>query len=152
MKRVILNIGDVIVSREPAILETVLGSCVAVCLWSERLRIGGMNHFMLPKMEDRMKDPLYYGPESIQRLLNLFVKMGIPGSSLKAKVFGGGLVMKGFHERFDVGRENVLLAKEVLARQGVPIMNELTGKEYGIKVLFHSATGRALVKKIQEWE
>ena len=29
-------------------ISTVLGSCVATCLWDPVLRIGGMNHFMLP--------------------------------------------------------------------------------------------------------
>ena len=33
---------------EPAVVRTVLGSCIAVCLRDPRARIGGMNHFMLP--------------------------------------------------------------------------------------------------------
>ncbi len=32
-------------------IATLLGSCVAVCLWDPKLRVGGLNHFMLPKFE-----------------------------------------------------------------------------------------------------
>ncbi len=33
---------------ESAAVTTILGSCVAVCLWDESHGIGGMNHYLLP--------------------------------------------------------------------------------------------------------
>ena len=41
--------GDYYVTREDEVLDTVLGSCVSACIRNPRLRIGGMNHFMLPR-------------------------------------------------------------------------------------------------------
>ena len=32
-------------------ISTLLGSCVAVCLYDPAYRIAGMNHFMLPQMQ-----------------------------------------------------------------------------------------------------
>ena len=147
-----LGIGDVVVSTEPVTLETVLGSCVSVCLWNETSRIGGMNHYMLPEMIGQVKDPGCYGSEAIQRLIDAFLMQGIDHRRLRAKVFGGGMVIKGFHQRFDVGKENVMIARHILRRQGIPIITELTHNEYGIKVLFHSATGRAFVKRLEDFE
>src|SRR5690606_1421224 len=40
--------GEYFVSNENLVIMTVLGSCIAACLWDSRVRVGGMNHFMLP--------------------------------------------------------------------------------------------------------
>ena len=34
-------------------LSTLLGSCVAVCMFDLQARVGGINHFMLPNMRKR---------------------------------------------------------------------------------------------------
>jgi len=138
VKRIILNIGDIVVSEKPAVLETVLGSCVAVCLWDEGLKIGGI------------KNPLYCGSESIETLVSGFAKTGIDTGRLRAKIFGGGKVIKGFGEHLDIGRENVRIAKEILNGYGIPIVREFTHPDYGIKVVFYSATGKAFVKQLQD--
>lgn len=150
MKRIILNIGDVVISSEPSILETVLGSCVSVCLWDEALSIGGMNHFMLPRMTDGIKNPTYCGKEAVEVLVSALLDMGSNLPNLKAKVFGGGRVIKKFHQSLDVGKENIKVAKEILGRYKIPIIKELTGRGHGVKVVFYSATGKVFVKPLQK--
>jgi len=46
-RQVTIYIGTVFAAREPTVIETLLGSCVAVCLWDPETRVGGMNHFLL---------------------------------------------------------------------------------------------------------
>ena len=41
--------GEYFVSSEDMVIMTVLGSCIAACIWDPHLHIGGMNHFMLPE-------------------------------------------------------------------------------------------------------
>ena len=41
--------GEYFVSSEDLVIMTVLGSCIAACIWDGKMRIGGMNHFMLPE-------------------------------------------------------------------------------------------------------
>ena len=149
MKRIILNIGDIVVSEKPAAIETVLGSCVSVCLWDGELGVGGMNHFMLPNVMDGIKNSLYCGSESIENLVSGFIKAGIDVRNIKAKLFGGGRVIKGLGDHLDVGRENIRIAKEILGGYGIPIVREFTHPDYGIKVVFYSATGKAFVKQLQ---
>jgi chemotaxis protein CheD len=149
MKRIILNIGDVVASTEPSILETSLGSCVSVCLWDETLRIGGMNHFMMPRMTGNVRNPTYCGKEAIEVLVSALLDMGSNLPGLKAKVFGGGRVIKEFQQGLDIGKENIRVAKETLGKYGIPIIKELTGKDYGVKVVFYSATGKAFIRKIK---
>src|SRR4051812_50134949 len=47
-KTVYLLPGELHASAEQTQVTTILGSCVSVCLWDQKLRIGGMNHFLLP--------------------------------------------------------------------------------------------------------
>ncbi|MDI6728827.1 MAG: chemotaxis protein CheD [Thermodesulfovibrionales bacterium] len=150
MRKITLNIGDIVVCREPAVLETVLGSCVSVCLYDESLKAGGMNHFMVPYVMSGLKNPAYSGQESIKRLVEDFVSIGANSSYIKAKVFGGGKVTKGMGEDLDVGAENVKTAKEMLKKYGIPIVKELLCPEFAVKIVFYTATGRVFVKKLED--
>lgn len=73
--RVSLYIGEVAASREPAVLETLLGSCVAVCLYDPVLRAGGMNHILLPRCRLGDKNPRC-GIHAMELLINELMKIG----------------------------------------------------------------------------
>ncbi len=150
MKRIILNIGDIVVSRRPAILETILGPCVAVCLWDRKRKIGGMNHFMLPRTVTGMENAGYGGLESTERLIEALLGIGACLKDLKAKVFGGAL-RSGLIMGRALGRENAAVAKEVLRAYRIPIVGELTSHDHSMRILFHSDTGKTLVKRVR-WE
>ena len=45
---VYLHPGQLVASGDHVIVTTVLGSCVAVCLFDENAGVGGVNHFVLP--------------------------------------------------------------------------------------------------------
>lgn len=150
VKKVILNICDVYVSSEPAILQTVLGSCVSVCLWDEQLRIGGMNHFMLPQASFNTEQREYCGCESINELVVEMLRTGADIRRLRAKLFGGGKLLREFTENLDIGKENIKAAKVMLKKYGIPVTKEFTEPGCGIKVIFYTATGRAFVKRLGE--
>ena len=40
--------GEYYVTTDDMVIMTVLGSCIAACIWDPKVRVGGMNHFMLP--------------------------------------------------------------------------------------------------------
>ncbi len=150
MKKIILNIGDIVVCREPAVLETVLGSCVSVCLYDEFLGAGGMNHFLVPVNLYGLKNPTYSGHESIKRLIENFISSGTNPLSIKAKVFGGGKLIRDIGGNLDIGAENIKIAKEMLKKYGIPIINELTSPEFAMKIIFYTATGRVFVRKLKD--
>jgi chemotaxis protein CheD len=54
-KRVKIHIGEIYTSSEPAVVETILGSCVSVCLFDPVRKTGGMNHILLPGKADLNK-------------------------------------------------------------------------------------------------
>lgn len=150
LKKIIVTIGDVCVSRQPVILQTVLGSCVSICLWDESSRVGGMNHFMLPATFAGSANPACVGPESIDGLVHEMLRMGADIGKLRAKLFGGGRVIRALNQTVDVGRENVIAAKKMLKGYRVPIVKEFTGPDFGIKLIFYTATGRAFLKRLED--
>ena len=83
-----LQPGHLIVSADPTDVTTILGSCVAVCLWDEQRRIGGINHFMLPLSGYNAATPRF-GDVAMNRLIDDLRAIGGSLPFLQARVFGG---------------------------------------------------------------
>jgi chemotaxis receptor (MCP) glutamine deamidase CheD len=87
---VTLTQGEFHASREPVVLSTILGSCVAVCLHDPGTGIGGMNHFLLPDGGDaRDATSERYGVNAMEQLINALLRLGARRAGLVAKAFGG---------------------------------------------------------------
>ena len=138
--------GEVYISAEPAILATVLGSCVAVCMWDATRGIGGMNHFVLPDSVRGEKNSRY-GDVSIEELEAGLLRLGSRITDLQAKVFGGAAVLP-FGGGQTVGSNNVQLALEQLRRDRIRITAQRTGGTLGQQVRFHTWSGEAYVRYI----
>ena len=89
-------VGDVFASDEPALVATVLGSCVAACMYDPVTQVGGMNHFMLPQA-NRETTSAAFGIHAMELLINKIMRLGGDRRRLQAKHFGGasGLTMTG---------------------------------------------------------
>lgn len=128
-------------------LVTVLGSCVAACLRDPVLKLGGMNHFMLPDGDGGSGAPARYGSHAMELLINEMLKRGARRERLEAKVFGGGNVLKSFTTN-QVGTRNAEFVLDYLATERIPILARDLGGIHPRKVCFFAATGRALVKQL----
>lgn len=132
---------------------TLLGSCVAVCLWDPVLRLGGMNHFMLPRRGAHRTtaeiDTLLCGDFSMEALINGMLARGARRDRLQAKAFGGGAVVAALtHTR--IGSQNVEFACEWLAREKVPLMaSDFLGR-WSRKVILDPVTGDAFCRRGEE--
>lgn len=144
--RVTLYIGEVAASRSPVILETVLGSCVAVCLYDPFLRIGGMNHILLPECRVGEKSPRC-GVHAMELLINQLMKLGGDRRRLVAKAFGGANVLKGI-AALPVGERNTAFVREFLATERISLVGERLGGIHAVRVLFHTESGQATVHTI----
>ena len=141
---VYLHPGQVYAASHAALVSTVLGSCVAVCLWDPSARVGGMNHFLLPTG----KGPRYCN-EAMSKLLDEMTGRGAFVARIVAKVFGGACVIAGFTgSRKAIGTQNAEAAMQFLAAHSIPVRAHQTGGSRGRKLLFHTGTGQAYVKEI----
>jgi len=129
------------VSEQPLILNTVLGSCVAVCLWDSKNKIGGMNHYMLPYWNGNGLASPKYGNIAITRLINKMIALQGSPQNMLAKIFGGAKMLQEQSNVFDIGRRNIELAHEILSDQKIRIVAESTGGEKGRKIFFNTNTG-----------
>lgn len=137
--------GEYFVAQEDLVIQTVLGSCIAACIWDSRLRIGGMNHFMLP--EGGGDTSGRYGSYAMELLINELVKMGSSRDYMQAKVFGGGAVIAGMTS-MNVGERNTKFVLDYLATERIPIVSKDVMDIYPRKVVFFPVTGKAMVKRL----
>ena len=136
--------GQIYAASHSALVSTILGSCIAVCLWDPIARVGAMNHFLLPTGKG-----LRYGSEAMPMLLDEMTSRGAFVARTIAKVFGGACVIEHFTgPRKAIGAQNAEMAIRFLAAHSIPVRAEQTRGRRGRKLLFHTGTGQAYVKEI----
>lgn len=128
-------------------LVTVLGSCVAACVRDPLLKLGGMNHFMLPDGQVGDGAPARYGSYAMELLINDLLKRGAHRSRLQAKVFGGANVLKGFTHN-PVGSRNAEFVHRYLQAENIPVVAEDLRGIHPRKVWFFPRTGRVVVQRL----
>jgi chemotaxis protein CheD len=145
--RVYLAPGRLYASAEDAQVTTILGSCVAVCIWDAQAQVGGLNHFLLPS--GRPASPRF-GDSAIALLIGRLLELGAHRGRLSAKVFGGACVLEAFRaDEWSLGARNVEIAREQLAAWSIPVVGEDVGGDLGRKLVFHVRTGAAWVRSIE---
>jgi chemotaxis protein CheD len=122
-------------------IHTILGSCVALCLFDQKLSLGGMNHFMLPFWNGKGLASPKYGNIAIQRLVDMMLEKGSQKRNLIAKVFGGANVLDFSGQDVHIGTRNVTLAFDMMEDMAIKVAAQSTGGERGRKIVFDTATG-----------
>lgn len=127
------------------VFKTVLGPCVSACLYDPVMRIGGMNHFLLPTGCDRHSSGRdRFGDGAMETLLNDIISMGGSLWRIQAKLFGGKhAVLRGRN----IGAENAAFAKHFLTSHGIKLIESDLGGDSARWVNFHPSTGRTHLKR-----
>jgi len=160
----VLMPGEFGVSVDDNVIMTILGSCVSIYLCDLELKIGGLNHFLLPdsygppaplgkdthctqnyiKDNNNMKAG-HYGVGAMGLLINSLLKKGARKEKLVAKVFGGAKVID---SKIDIGATNIAFAFRFLHNENIPIISHCVGGTSALKIYAYSDTGTVLVRKI----
>ena len=147
--RVYLQPGQLYASSQPSAVTTVLGSCVAICLWDPVASVGGMNHYLLPFFAGAGKGTPRFGNVAVVQLLDRLHAAGAVRGRLQAKVFGGACVLEAFQaRRGHLGEKNASVAFKLLDELAIPVVSHDVGGRSGRKLIFHSDTGHAWVAKL----
>lgn len=149
-KQVCIHIGEYYASREPAVIRTVLGSCVAVCFFDPVNRIGGMNHILLPGKSDltRFNSAASYGINAMELLINRIMNLRGERGRLVAKIFGGAHVISSIPKENGTGIKNSEFAIDFLKKEGIRIISRDLGGTDSRKIFFHTETGDVFLKRI----
>ncbi len=174
---VIIHPGEFYATGEDKIISTVLGSCVAVAFHDRRLKLSGLNHFMLvansrgaekaaqSDAERRLflSESGKYGMYAMELVINEMIKQGSRRRDLVAKVFGGGHVLRlgqntgkaqmggragNVQGLGSVSSNNVEFALSYLETEGIPIETADVGGTTARKILVFAPTFKVLLKRI----
>lgn len=140
-----VDIGEVKASHEPLLLRTLLGSCVAVCLYDPAATIGGMNHILVPSSVSDCRCAARCGVQAMELLINAMMKLGADRRRFVAKAFGCANVLPGF-QKPTVGEQNARFVREFLQTERIPLLAERMGGNHAVQVNFHTGTGKAFVR------
>jgi chemotaxis protein CheD len=133
------------VSAAPHLITTVLGSCVAVCIYDPVRKMGGMNHYMLPLWNGEGLASAKYGNIAIEKLISQMEELGSERKNLYAKVFGGASQV---NYSMKIGERNVHVAKTMLNEMRINIVAESLNGEKGRKIIFNTYTGEVRMKYV----
>ncbi len=158
-QRVSLSPAEYYASDDSVTISTLLGSCVAACLFDPVKHIIGMNHFLLGNKRYAKEMPLSvteagrYGVHAMELLINEMMRLGAGRRSLRAKAFGGATIMSNQAEAgnfFCVGEINARFIREFLANEGIPLLAEDLGGPKGRVIHFSNGDYAVFVRKIEQ--
>ena len=130
-------------------LTTILGSCVATCLFDPLARIGGMNHFLLPEpphSHDPAEVDVHYGVYLMEILINEMLAQGAAKPNLRAHLYGGANLRAGLAP---IGTANAEFARTFLERERIPLLREDLGGNEARRIDFRPTTGKVRCRSVE---
>jgi chemotaxis protein CheD len=149
-QRAYLLPGQLHVSADPCQIRTILGSCVAICLWDSRRRVGGMNHFLLPASSQGHPASTRFADVATRTLLEMLQALGCRLPHLQAKIFGGAsMFQKQDRSAISLGAKNVAAALDLMKNAAIPVVVQETGGTIGRKIMLNTDDGIVWCQRIE---
>jgi chemotaxis protein CheD len=152
-REIIVRVADLQVGGAGDLLVTVgLGSCIAIVLHDAEACVGGMAHVLLPSPALTKQDgnPAKSPHTAIPRLLELMAKRGASPRRITARLAGGASMFAALAPpgTIQMGERNVVASRQVLNAQGIPVVGESVGGDYGRTVRLDVAKGSLEVRSV----
>jgi chemotaxis protein CheD len=159
-QNIFLQPGEIYLSDKPALVSTLLGSCVAVTMFSPRKRMGAICHGLLPsckgkkpcECEQFCQEGMRYVDCSIRRMIEWLHQNGVNKEEMVVKVFGGSeMIGSGTNtSKESVGKQNIKTAFNVIENEMLTITALDVGGTRGRKIIFSTTTGVVLLKLLKK--
>jgi len=151
-----LHPGESYFAREPAIIRTILGSCVGVAFWSARLGVGALTHSQLPRCPANAAglgaaEGRRYVDFAIRDVARQLDALGARRTEVQVKLFGGAdvlLVGDAASTKSSVGKLNCEAAIEVLRDEGFQVIASSLGGTAGLNIRLDTRTGEVLLRRL----
>jgi chemotaxis protein CheD len=154
-----LKPGEMLLSGEPIMVSTLLGSCVAVTMFSPSLRLGAICHALLPACRNdvpcshRKEEAGKYVQCAIRRMLEGLMSRGVAKAEIQIKLFGGSDMFDvGEGRSRSVGRQNIEMALSMLETESLRLVKQDLGGRRGRKIVFNTRTGEVFLKRLKTTE
>jgi chemotaxis protein CheD len=116
------------------------------------MKMGAVNHYILPQWNGNDLVTIKYGNLSIIKIVEGMLNFGCDYGNIVAKIYGGAEVLTGVSTRFNIGRRNIAVAREMLGEFRIPIIFEDVGGNKGRKITFNTYTGEVECHVIEKLE
>lgn len=146
-RRASVGMGEAAIAAAPQCLTTVLGSCIAVALYSPQLRIGMLSHVVLPRATGPTAYPAKFADTAVPHMVLVLQGRGAKPESLIAKITGGAC-MFGNCKSMQIGDANVQSAVQALAEAGIRVVSQDVGGSMGRRIGFDLSNGSITVECI----
>ena len=143
-----VGMGQIRFGRDPACLGTILGSCIGLTLYHERLRIGALAHVVLPQSDGRKGPPGKFADTALPEILNMMKCEGANPSGLVAKIVGGANMFGGATGPMQIGTSNALAITSGLEEFNIQLIGSEIGGDKGRRILFDCATGKITIDEV----
>lgn len=151
--RMNVAVAEVLTAKSPYILETLLGSCIAIILYDKNQKLGSLAHALLPTVANEKKiddsfNPKKYVDFLFEIQLKKFILKNIKPKDLVAKLVGGGnMFSEKSNSNSHIGKKNTEKAIEMLGKYKIPIVSKDVGRHFGRKIEFFLETGEVKIYK-----
>jgi len=156
IREIYVQPGESHLVSEPALLRTVLGSCVGVTFLVPRLGVAGLCHPMMPRCPPAQLARLSvragrrYVDFAIRDMAGQLDLLGATRAEAVVKLFGGNDVLTVADDDFrqTIGEQNSEAALRVLGEEGFQVAASCLGGSTGIHITFETATGEVLLRRL----
>jgi chemotaxis protein CheD len=121
-----------------------LGSCVAICFYSEQNKFGALAHVMLPSSTNAKTPELKgkYADLAVKELVSIFRRKKISKKNITIKIVGGSSMFAKFKRNsFDIASRNIEAIKEQLATFDLKVSASDLGGTKGRTINFYLEDG-----------
>jgi chemotaxis protein CheD len=154
MNRVIVGVGDMVVSDKPGdlVVTYALGSCLGLVIYDPAAKVGGLLHAMLPdssilknKKDGEDFNPYKFVNTGIPLLFKTCYKLGAEKKRLKVKMAGCSQLMDdtGF---FNIGKRNYAATRKLLWKNNVMIDAEHCDQSDSVTLMLDIGTGETVMR------
>ena len=147
--KITIGIADMKMAQSSGMLITyALGSCIGICLYDQKIKLGALIHIMLPlNMEPGRKNTMKYADTGIRETLKMMEAKGASRSRITAKIAGGAKMfeIKG-GSLSNIEQRNIESVHNTLKREGIKLLQEDVGGTVARTLLFDVGTGLCCVR------
>jgi chemotaxis protein CheD len=148
LPKIYLKPGELTVNETPAVVTTVLGSCVSVTLYSPHQLVGAICHAMLPHGGENGN--FKFVDCALGYMFDYFDRRGINKTEIEVKVFGGSDMFEApaASKILTIGHQNLAATQGILLRNRLHVTAKDIGGNCGRKLFFYPHSGEVFVKRL----
>jgi chemotaxis protein CheD len=152
-REVLVRVAELRTGTADDVLVTVgLGSCVAILLHDPEAMVGGLAHVLLPSPALSRQDgnPAKFPQSAVPRLLKLMTSAGARAERVTARLAGGASMFAALAPpgTVQMGERNLVAARQALSSNGVPLVGEAVGGDFGRTVRLRVRDGRVEISTV----